>query len=117
MSGTVRNCRAISSGSVGKCLQCVWNRPEISGNISQHFPDEVLFKVPDKVTAEIHEGEISQHFPDDVLFKVSRHRVPFILGFQKKNMVGKSLRFPDKFQRISALVYFYYFNLSIKVEK
>jgi hypothetical protein len=64
----------------------------------------VLFKVPDKVIAEIHEGEISQHFPDDVLFKVSRHRVPFILGFQKKNMVGKSLRFPDKFQRISALV-------------
>ena len=51
-------------------------------------------------------AKISQHFPDDVLFKVSRHRVPFILGFQKKNMVGKSLRFPDKFQRISALVLF-----------
>jgi hypothetical protein len=64
----------------------------------------VLFKVPDKVTAEIHEGEISQHVPDVVLFKVSRHRVPFFLiGFQKK-FVGKYLRFPDKFQRISALV-------------
>ena len=52
-------------------------------------------------------AKFSQHFPDDVLFKVSRHRVPFFLGFQKKNMVGKSLRFPDKFQRISALVELY----------
>ena len=84
MSGTVRNCRAISSGSVGKCLQCVWNRPEISGNISQHFPDEVLFKVPDKVIAEIHEGEIFPTFSRRRAFQGFQTQGALFSWFPKK---------------------------------
>ena len=99
----VGNSSQLSGNFVGKCREVSAMCLESSGNIGKYFPtfpDEVIFKVPDKGTAEILEaGTCREISPEDF-----QTQDALFSRIQKKIFVGKTPSVSRQFQRISALV-------------